>query len=1126
MTKKPASILKLEKQLGLELTESTVEKSIQFIPDGIHVPCTYTLNPKSEVVHLTIDGQHINPSWVQHFVHLKSLTLRHCGLTDISFVSNFKNLFVLDLAYNNIYDISPLRYLDGLLHIDIAHNHVFDLSPLYNRLKSEGFVGIYAKGNPLVYPSAEVAAEGTEATAAWFDDILETARQVIAKNWLEQDPKLDLGFLGITDLSLLPGLFESTHLKELILSNKRDPNDDTRLPNNIFNIPPEMSQLVDLEILYASGDYLGEKEYRRRWRIRSFAPFQKLKNLTYLDIDNNLIKGNINLTSLRILRYLHAANNFITHVGSHYHLNHLEHINLSNNLLKNADFLKKMANASTIDLHSNQISSLYNVREIVLEKGIKDSKWLRDTINIADNPLDVPNMQVIAQGMDAVKRFFDQYEAERSVHISLYKNDDIKIIFAGNSNAGKSSLAERLIHDNWNDQLPTTHWMEIKRWQPVHKNRKYNIRVFDFGGQEYYHDTHYLFFSNNTAYVLLWDLFSNNYDECEIQQMQRNQSKTKVSIQGFPIPYWLESIAYHTQRKSPKDEGNQPDSPRYAGNEIRFIGTDKSGKIEYIITSNNVVVDAKHPPNILVAQNKVEQPYFTHFLDQAQLKSAYPAIFEFANISAKTGRGMEHFKDLLFEMIDNMPIAERECLGTWGAIKQEIENGVKDKDREMPLADFRKFCNHIISLMPEVKNAGLKSTDALWFSLADTQSYARYLNDIGLILYFPDNDYLKDKVFVQQDYVLKKIYNILEGLHGLNGKFDESHVIDALGKQQFDKECETIIELMKHFKIVFPHPSQPGTYIAPLYLPARPSKSISIFLDDGHRPSYRFLFQGFIHKHIILEFFHLYGQHALKDEHGQQYYYWKNGIVIRDEPSQGIVMVRFINATATSKAYIDVFSLSKSADKSFLKKITDELERLSADMNVKKAVTADGENFVPIDVLHAAETANQWVFQHNGIYFDLKLFRAHLKNELKMKKIFISYSKTDAHYLQQLENHLSALKRNGSISTWNCRQLVPGDKWDGKIKSELEEADIIIFLVSADFMATDYIWDIEIKRAIERENENPDVKVVPIIIRSCAWEDTPLSVYNTAPKKAMVLDLAKNIDEAFTDAVRDLKKIL
>ena len=128
--------------------------------------------------------------------------------------------------------------------------------------------------------------------------------------------------------------------------------------------------------------------------------------------------------------------------------------------------------------------------------------------------------------------------------------------------------------------------------------------------------------------------------------------------------------------------------------------------------------------------------------------------------------------------------------------------------------------------------------------------------------------------------------------------------------------------------------------------------------------------------------------------------------------------------------------------------------------------------------------------------------------------------------MEKLENHLSVLKRNGTIATWNCRQLLPGEKWDGKIKKELEEADVIIFLVSDDFLATDYIWDVEIKRAIERENATPEgERVVPIIVRSCYWEESPLSVYNTAPKKAQVLTLAGNIDEAYTNAVKEIRKI-
>lgn len=91
---------------------------------------------------------------------------------------------------------------------------------------------------------------------------------------------------------------------------------------------------------------------------------------------------------------------------------------------------------------------------------------------------------------------------------------------------------------------------------------------------------------------------------------------------------------------------------------------------------------------------------------------------------------------------------------------------------------------------------------------------------------------------------------------------------------------------------------------------------------------------------------------------------------------------------------------------------------------------------------------------------------------------------------------------------------MPGDKWDGKIKKELEEADVILFLVSDDFLATDYIWDIEIKRAIEREQANPSIRVIPIIVRSCDWQESPLGIYNTAPKKAQIINTSTDIDVA------------
>ncbi|HFK5571586.1 TPA: TIR domain-containing protein, partial [Elizabethkingia meningoseptica] len=376
---------------------------------------------------------------------------------------------------------------------------------------------------------------------------------------------------------------------------------------------------------------------------------------------------------------------------------------------------------------------------------------------------------------------------------------------------------------------------------------------------------------------------------------------------------------------------------------------------------------------------------------------------------------------------------------------------------------------------------------------------------------------------------LKNIYDILSGLNKQNGKFNKEYVKNILKKSHFDSECEIITNIMSHFKMIFEHPSDVDYYIAPLYLPSEPPKSVKIFLSTFQKPICKFIFNSFIHKHVILEFFQKHGNAVLKDtNNGESYLYWKNGIVLKDIETHEIVLVRFCNVDNTNdKANIDVYKLGNSKNTQFFDDVIKTLEEICDDKDVTKAVTVDGENFVPISKIHNAEDNENWVFHYEEKYYDLKQFQQYLKRPLKMKKIFISYSKEDTPYLVKLENHLSVLKRNGTIGTWNCRQLLPGEKWDGKIKHELEEADIIIFLVSSDFLATDYIWDIEIKKAIERENNNPEnVKVVPIIVRSCDWEESPLGEYNSAPKKAQVLTLAGDIDEAYTNAVKELRKIL
>src|ERR1700724_2380721 len=94
-------------------------------------------------------------------------------------------------------------------------------------------------------------------------------------------------------------------------------------------------------------------------------------------------------------------------------------------------------------------------------------------------------------------------------------------------------------------------------------------------------------------------------------------------------------------------------------------------------------------------------------------------------------------------------------------------------------------------------------------------------------------------------------------------------------------------------------------------------------------------------------------------------------------------------------------------------------------------------------------------------------------------EVFCCYSREDEAWLRKLETHVSLLKRQGLVSLWHDRLIAPGDDWAQTIGTHLEIASIILLLVSADFLASDYCYNIEMARALERHAAN-EVRVVPI----------------------------------------------
>lgn len=142
-----------------------------------------------------------------------------------------------------------------------------------------------------------------------------------------------------------------------------------------------------------------------------------------------------------------------------------------------------------------------------------------------------------------------------------------------------------------------------------------------------------------------------------------------------------------------------------------------------------------------------------------------------------------------------------------------------------------------------------------------------------------------------------------------------------------------------------------------------------------------------------------------------------------------------------------------------------------------------------------------------------------------MKQVFFSYSHADEIIRNKLQKHLSLLVRQGKIETWYDRDIDVGKNLDKAIIEKLEDSDIILLLISPDFIYSEYCYDVEMTIAMAR-HEKGEAIVVPIIARPCDWHEAPFGRLNGCPKDGHAISLWDNEDLALLNVVQSLKRIV
>jgi hypothetical protein len=140
-------------------------------------------------------------------------------------------------------------------------------------------------------------------------------------------------------------------------------------------------------------------------------------------------------------------------------------------------------------------------------------------------------------------------------------------------------------------------------------------------------------------------------------------------------------------------------------------------------------------------------------------------------------------------------------------------------------------------------------------------------------------------------------------------------------------------------------------------------------------------------------------------------------------------------------------------------------------------------------------------------------------------EIFCSYShaRPDEALRAAFAKSMSVWVRKKIVRIWHDGRIGAGDDWASNIDEHLNSSDIIVLLVSPDFLSSDFCYEKEMGRALERMKNN-EALVVPIIVRECSWEETPIAEIQALPEKGKPVTLWTNRDQAWKNVADSLAR--
>ena len=897
----------------------------------------------------------------------------------------------------------------------------------------------------------------------------EIAKERIRKALEAKETVLDLSGLGLTALPVEIG--QLTALTGLALYN----NQLTALPaeigrltalrelylfeNQLATLPAEIGQLTAFTALYVSSNQLttlpaeiGQlaaltELYLYDNQLATLpAEIGQLTALTMLLLDaNQLTTLPAEIGRLAALTELSLYNNQLTALPAEIgQLTALTKLRLGNNQLTTLPAeIGQLAALTGLYLGNNQLTTL-PAEMLMIEK--LEELFLHGNPALGLPPEILgPTWQEFceksaqaARPRDILAYYFAMRQAARPLN-------EVKMLLVGRGGAGKTSIVRRLRENKWVKGSRETQGITIKPWRVEVEGRKAIVHTWDFAGQVMTHATHQLFFSERSVYVL-------------VLTGRENAEQTDAE-------YWLRLIrAFGTERL----------------NLWQWV-THQFADSRNEVSGGHLRATGPMTAPVVVALNKCKS-HPCH-LDREKLREKYPFIRAFVETDCAKGTGIRELKAQVLQAVGEILKKQANFPMAWFKIKDANEKDDRD------YLTYDQFC----ALCQEHGEADLEKQRVL----------ARSLHQLGVALNYADDERLCSTTVLDPRWVTRGIYSLLRKAMGKRHPEEMSLADVERVLPKVEPEMRRfLVELMRRYELVFPMSDDDKRWLVPQRLPeSQPRLDDQWFGREVTRVRYRYMAlpEGLLPRFITRTY-------PLSEEKAR----WVNGVVLADEGAE--VLVR----ADRDEREVSVAGIGPEPARGELMALAcGELRRIHAGIPGLDPVEeiepakVPGDYF-PVATLRADEKAkrNTAVPTRAGsveVSNTAELNRIstpEARDESRPRpKLFISYSRHDARQHDELLVRVKKLRDRGLVDSWSDRCLDPGELWDERIKREIAEAHVVLFLVSARFDATDYIQNVEIVAACKRAKAG-GCEVVPVILEKCDWENSPLKDFNALPAKA------------------------